>query len=194
MTTLAKSLVNRNLSFLINSSNVLRNYSEKRNKEFGFKAYGNELLKIQEKIGEGLQVTYDEINKIDKFIDIICNHEFNKIYFVNKNYSIKFKECWELLNIFTINYSDIVADKIYDIPTKKNYSNLHNLKNIKISNFIKKLSDTNNFDNLLFEELKKKFNDSLQIDLLTISSILLYFITQKESVNYFLYEFLSASL
>ena len=68
MTTLPKSLVNRNLSFLINSSNVLRNYSEKRNKEFGFKAYGNELLKIQEKIGEGLQVTYDESIKLTSLL------------------------------------------------------------------------------------------------------------------------------
>lgn len=191
----AKTLVNGNLSFLIKSSLVLQNYTEKKNKQFGFEAYGNELMNIRDKIDKDLKVTHDETNKIDKFIEIITNDDFNKIYFINKNYSNIFERCWELLNILATRHYDIVVDIIYNSPTKKLNSdpNLRNFKNIKILDFIKKLNNTNKFDNLLFEELKKKFNYDTELDLLTISSILLYFVTQKESINYFLYEFLSAT-
>lgn len=134
MKIFAKTLVDRNLSFLIKSSDVLYNYTKKKNREFGFKDYGNDLIKIKEKIEKDLRVTKDEISIIDKFINLISDFEFNKIYFIKNNYAKKFKQCWELLNTLAITHPNIIADMIYNTPAKKINADptLQNLKNIKI--------------------------------------------------------------
>ena len=176
-----------NLNFLKNSIINLNRYI---NSNVLIQDVDSLLQKIQNPITEF--VTLDEIDSLNRIVDEFTLDSFTHSYFKNRNFSVKLRKLWSLLEeIYIINPAEMVncVNNLTEKRVPANFSNIEKNKfiNEMTNKFIQKTRKTNIVSDFLFDQVKYD-KEHHQLDVLSICGMLLSFVLNAESHLYFVIE------